>query len=407
LAYQSNVPVPRQLGVLFSSGSTGGLTDAQLLRRFTSRKGAPADAEAAFATLVARHAELVWGICQRITGDFHEAEDAFQATFLILARQAGSLWVDDSLGRWLRRVAERVATRARARALRRRSAPALVRTAPEMDPWLVADREDLRAAIADELARLPEKYRAPVELCHVRGLKHEEAARVLELPVGTVKSRLDRGKRRLRDTLTRRGLLPATAAATVAASAEARPAVPAHLVHRTLLAAVDSAPGAGHLPSSVAALVELSSGAAITTKLQIGLGVIVAGTAFAAWGPGVGGSGPSQAPASLASPGAGSPARGPVGPLVGPGAKSRASQAGRLLSATDRRRRRPSASELAGLATAHEEVEGPETDLAAAILRELNNEHAETSPVDPRSGPASLPGRTVAPPARSGASAGS
>jgi RNA polymerase sigma factor (sigma-70 family) len=362
------------MGVLFSSGATGGLSDSQLLQRFRARDGAPADAEAAFATLVERHGALVWGICRGITGDFHEAEDAFQATFVILARQAGSLWVEDTLGRWLRRVARRVATRARAEGLRRRAYPAPGHLATEFDPWLVAERKELRAAISDELSRLPEKYRVPVELCHLRGLKHDEAARLLDLPVGTVKSRLDRGKRRLRDTLARRGLAPGMAAATAAASAEAGAEVPVALVRRTLLAVVGMARGFATLPASVAALVKLSSGVALAIKLVIGLVAIVAGAVFAAWVPAVTGRGPSPAAMATAPAVVASHERGRGSSLDVSGSMTRATDTSWMPSLTPRGPGRPAASAPPGLATAHEEPEGPEPDLGAAILRELRNE---------------------------------
>src|SRR5258708_31277518 len=115
----------RQLRALFASGTTAGLTDAQLLRRYADRRdeaaGAAAVAESAFAALVDRHGPMVGGVCRRALGDVHEAEDAFQATFLVLARRAGAVRVDGSLGRWLHGVARRVAARARADCLRRKA----------------------------------------------------------------------------------------------------------------------------------------------------------------------------------------------------------------------------------------------------------------------------------------------
>jgi HlyD family secretion protein len=374
LAYRHSGSALKQIRTLFSSGMAGGLTDAQLLERFTARRaetaGAVAAAEAAFAALVDRHGAMVWGVCRRITGDCHEAEDAFQATFLILARQAGSLWVDDSLGRWLRRIAHRVAVRARAEALRRRPPPALARSGTAFDPWHTAELEDLRAAVADEVGRLPQKYRAPVELCHLQGLKHDEAARLLGLPVGTVKSRLDRARRRLREMLTRRGLAPATAAAAL--SGEIRAAVPAALVRQTIQAAVHAARGGGELPASIVTLAGVATRAAIFGKLQVAAATFVltlGGVVFAFRGTEAR-RGPSPASASEQPPTAGPPTRAPA---RGPEVASATSLPGggtpspSLAPSNDRRL----AVNSTPLATSHQEAEGPEKDLGAAILKEL------------------------------------
>lgn len=336
--------------VLLSTGTTCGLSDGQLLQRFASGEVPPADAEAAFAALVARHAALVWGICLRKAGDHHEAEDAFQATFLILSRQAGSIWVHDSLGGWLRRVATRVATRARAEASRRRSGRGEGVAAAEPDPRLAVEREELREAVADELSRLPEKYRSPVELCHIRGLKQDEAARALDLPVGTIKSRLDRARRRLREGLLRRGLLaPSATAAAAGASSEASAAAPAALVRATLRAAIDQTRG-GVLPASVATLAELCSGVAVATKAQIGVAV-AAGAALAFMGAGSLGFGPLAAPP------------GGAGPAAVVDQAQNAIPPRRLVK-----------PDVAGLTTFHEEAGSPDPDLGEAILQELRNE---------------------------------
>ena len=390
VAHRHNGSALRQIRTLFSSGTAGGLTDAQLLERFTARRaetaGAGAAAEAAFASLVDRHGAMVWGICRRITGDNHEAEDAFQATFLILARQAASLWVDDSLGRWLRRVARRVAVRARAEALRRRPPPGLARSGTAIDLGREAELEDLRTAVADVLGRLPEKYRAPVELCHLKGLKHDEAARLLGWPVGTVKSRLDRAKHRLREMLTRRGLAPAAASA---ASGETLAAVPAALVRRTVQAAVYASGGAGELPAAVLMLVRIATRAAIASRLKVAASVLWAGgrlgaSAFALQGGGRGG-----ARAVTFSVEGGASARGRVGrPRLGVGAPHGAARFAVQVPPTSipvvtaagpPRPRLPSMGVGAADAplnppvTSHEEIPRPEEDLGAAILKELRN----------------------------------
>ncbi|QEH35895.1 ECF RNA polymerase sigma factor SigE [Aquisphaera giovannonii] len=379
MAHGSKGSAPRQMGLLFASGPTGGMTDGQLLRRFTAEGGPPGEAEAAFSTLVARHGPLVWGICRRTAGDHHAAEDAFQATFLVLARQAGTLWVADSLGGWLRRIATRVASRCRAEARRLRQGLDTTSAPDDSDPRRLAEREDLRTAIADELARLPGKYRAPVELCHLRGLKQDEAARLLELPVGTVKSRLDRGKRRLREALTRRGLAPASAAGAVAAAAarEATAAVPASLVRATLHLATGRARDIAAIPASVAALADLASGAATLARLKLVAGVILAASACTAGGLLLAGRGPWHSAAYASPP---SPARRPSPPAPSQPPPPAPSP------------NRPASPDSSGFLTSHEAPEAPEPDLGAAILRELNRERESRSrdgtrprnrPVDP------------------------
>src|SRR5262249_9970074 len=164
----------------------------------------------------------------------HEAHDAFQATFLVLARRARSLWVRDSLGPWLHAVAYRVASCARAAAIRRRRHE---RRHAQLSGARLAvyedeDRPDLEAVIHEEIGRLPEHYRAPVVLCDLEGCTHEQAARHLGLPVGTVKSRQARGRQQLRTRLIRRGLSPSSDPVLGAALA-GEPVVPTILTRAT------------------------------------------------------------------------------------------------------------------------------------------------------------------------------
>src|SRR5262249_38884073 len=156
-----------------------------------------------------RHGPMVLGVCRRALADPGEVEDAFQATFLVLVRRARSVRAGDSLGRWLYGVARRVAAKSRARSQRSRarSTPLAVEPAAP-DPDSSADRIGLLAALDEEGGRLPEKYRAPVVLCHLEGLTHAEAAARLRWPVGTVSGRLSRARGLLRDRLVRRGLAP-------------------------------------------------------------------------------------------------------------------------------------------------------------------------------------------------------
>jgi RNA polymerase sigma factor (sigma-70 family) len=197
--------VQSHLRALLAEGTHAGLTDAQLLEQFLARSGETA--ELAFATLVARHGPMVLGVCRRILNDPHDAADAFQATFLVLVKRAPALRIEGSLGRWLHGVGRRVALQARRAAARHRARDVRsieLFSAPERD----SDRCELRAILDEEIARLPEKYRDAVVLCDLQGLAQPAAARLLGCPCGTIASRLARGRARLRNRLTRRGLAP-------------------------------------------------------------------------------------------------------------------------------------------------------------------------------------------------------
>ena len=193
---------PGQLGVILDGGSTLGLDPAELLARFTAARD-----EAAFAAIVARHGPMVLATCRRILPNSADADDAFQATFLVFARHARSIRDPDRLAPWLHRVARRVAVQTRALAARRTAlegAKLEVAVAPPPPD----DRAELRSVLDEELAQLPEKYRTPLVLCYLEGLTHDEAAGQLSWPVGTVRSRLAGGRDRLRSRLARRGYAP-------------------------------------------------------------------------------------------------------------------------------------------------------------------------------------------------------
>jgi RNA polymerase sigma factor (sigma-70 family) len=231
------------------------LTDSQLLERFVNRRD-----QASFEVLVWRHGTMVLSVCQRILRNTHEAEDAFQATFLVLARKAGSIGNGGALGSWLYKVAYRVALRARAGAARRRPWGHTTDDLPARAADDEAARSDLRRVLDEEIDRLPEKYRRPFVLCYLEGQTNEEAAEQLVCPKGTVLSRLARGRERLRSRLARRGLaLSAAALVTGLVEGTASAAVPASLVRYTVEAAIPFAAGtaaAGLVPAPVAALSE-------------------------------------------------------------------------------------------------------------------------------------------------------
>jgi RNA polymerase sigma factor (sigma-70 family) len=247
----------RHVRMLFESGAVGGLTDRQLLERFLARDGEAA--ERAFAVLVERHGPMVWRVCRRMLHDDHDAQDAFQATFLVLVCKASSLRVraQSSLGGWLHEVACRVAACARsARARRRVHERKVAEAAPPVSPAVSGDSNELGRVLHEEIGRLPENYRAAVVLCDLEGLTQEQAAQRLDWPSGTVRSRLARGRGRLQDRLTRRGLAPSAGALAALLTAEAaRAGVPAVLVETTSRATSLVAVGqtaAGAVPAALA-----------------------------------------------------------------------------------------------------------------------------------------------------------
>ena len=205
----------RQLQTLYNIGTIKDLTDGQLLERFAT--AADEFAELALSALVERHEAMVWRVCLAILRDEHAAEDAFQATFLILVSKARSLWVRDSLGPWLHQVAYRTASYFRTTAIRRRKHE--LRCAKSGAACIVEVGSphdlDLDAAVHEEVNGLPEKYRAPIVLCDLQGRTHQDAARCLGWPIGTVKSRQWIGRGLLRDQLVRRGLGLAVVGAVV------------------------------------------------------------------------------------------------------------------------------------------------------------------------------------------------
>jgi RNA polymerase sigma factor (sigma-70 family) len=198
--------VQRQLRTLFHLGSLRDLTDGQILERFATGHGEAA--ELAFAALVERHGAMVLRICREVLSDPDDADDAFQATFLVLLKKARGLWVRESLGPWLHRVAYRTSCCARSADARRRRherrAAEIAVTSPSGAEVRLGD--EIARALHEEVDRLPERYRVPIVLCDLEGRTCEEAARYTGSPVGTVKSWRARGRERLRERLSRRGI---------------------------------------------------------------------------------------------------------------------------------------------------------------------------------------------------------
>src|SRR5262245_24363370 len=177
------------------------LTDRELLQRFLVRRE-----QAAFTLLVQRHAPMVLGVCRRVLGDVHRAEDAFQATFLVLVRQAASLHGTGSLSSWLYTVAQRIAVAARAQAAAQRRRERRSQMVPRGEPLDELTWQELRQVLDEEIGRLPEKYRAPWGLCYCEGKSYDQAARELGWPKSSLASRLGRARDRLRRHLVQRGI---------------------------------------------------------------------------------------------------------------------------------------------------------------------------------------------------------
>jgi RNA polymerase sigma factor (sigma-70 family) len=247
-------------------------SDGQLLQQFAARRD-----EAAFRLLVERHGPMVLGVCRRVLGHLQDAEDAFQATFLVLARKAGSIARQESVGSWLHGVAHRLALKAKGQAARRRERERQVATVPYTHSLQEFETCELRAVLDEEIGRLPQKYRAPLVLCCLEGKTHAQAARELGWPAGSMSRWLARGRELLGERLVRRGLaLPAGGLAAVLTVDAVRAAVPCALAEATARAAVLFAAGkAGAVPAA-AALAEGTLRTLFLTKLMIAAVVLLA-----------------------------------------------------------------------------------------------------------------------------------
>ena len=245
-------------------------SDADLLGRFARLRD-----EAAFAALVDRHGPMVFGVCRRVLHDAHDAEDAAQAAFLVLARRAGSVGRPDRLAGWLYAVAYRVASAARSRSRRRgRYETALASDRPDSrrDPLSEISARELLEALEAEVHDLPEAYRLPLVLCCLEGLSQEEAASRLGCTPGSVRGRLERGRKRLHARLVRRGLTLPAALAAVLASRSAVSAALASVTVRGAMAFVSG--GNGVVSQQVIALANGGLKAMFWTKMKITLVVL-------------------------------------------------------------------------------------------------------------------------------------
>jgi RNA polymerase sigma factor (sigma-70 family) len=258
-------------------------SDRDLLRRFSERREA-----AAFHALLRRHGPMVFDVCRGVLGNEANAEDAFQATFLILARKAATIRKAASVGSWLHSVAYRTALQARAQEATRKKSEAQAPAHPKAEPDDLTWRE-VRATLHEELTRLPERYRVALVLCYLESKTQDQAAVQLGLAKSTLKVRLERGKELLRARLVRRGLGPAAllVAATwpaPVASAFFRPTLMSATVKAACLSGTGSA-SPGVISAKVAALSERVIRAMFMTKMRLVVGLLALATAAGICGP--------------------------------------------------------------------------------------------------------------------------
>ncbi len=255
MVHASTGAVLQQLRRLALAGDPSGPADAELLQKFLACRD-----EVAFEALVRRHGPMVLGVCRRLLADAEDAEDAFQATFLVFVQRAGSIRKPEQVGSWLYGVAYRTARKARARAARRRDRRRSLTDFAVEDPVPEIVWRELRPVLEEELNALPERLRAPVVLCYLEGRTKRQAARALGCPEGTVASRLQRARERLRKRLAARGLaLPSAVVAAALSQTTGPAAVPASLVASTVQAAAGRAARrlvAGAASTGAAALAE-------------------------------------------------------------------------------------------------------------------------------------------------------
>ncbi len=233
----------------------GDSSDGQLLESFLARRD-----EAAFEALLGRHGPMVWGVCRRVLRHEQDVEDAFQATFLVLARKAACVRPREAVGNWLYGVAYRAALKARDMNARRHTRERQAGRPQALQPAADAEREELLALLDAELSRLPDKYREPVVLCELEGRGRREVARQLGVPEGTLSSRLATARKLLAKRLARYG----TALSVGALAGQAGAGVPRDLLGRTVRAL-----SAGENSARVVTLTEGVVRAMLLSKLKV------------------------------------------------------------------------------------------------------------------------------------------
>jgi RNA polymerase sigma factor (sigma-70 family) len=298
----------REIQTLFSLGTLGGLSDGILLERFAAHRE-----DAAFEALVRRHGPMVWGVCRRLLRDHHDAEDAFQATFLVLARKGHSIAHRELVAGWLHGVAYQTAMKSRATRTRRRKREGQVTEMPEPEAVSRDQQDQLTEWLDREVSRLPDKYRIPIVLCELEGKTHREAAEQLGWPIGTVSGRLSRARAMLARRLSRRGVsLSGGSLAVLVGQEVASAGVPTGLVvstvHAASLFAAGRAVTAGLVSAEVTALAEKVVKAMLLSRIKLATIILLAGFVLAAGGTGLAfraraADGPSQETAGQATTG--------------------------------------------------------------------------------------------------------
>lgn len=271
----------------FGDAAVNDQSDGALLKRFLEQED-----QAAFQTLFQRYSGLVMRVCRQVLQNSEEVNDAFQATFIVLARKAQTVKQSEALAGWLHRVALHIALQARARAAKRQTHEKQVAAMRKEETVDLTDLHDVWPILHDEVNQLPAKYRTPVVLCYLDGKTNEEAASQLNWPVGTVKTRLAQGREMLRDRLQRRGVvLPiGLIGAALLGEAQAEAAVSPALMEATLRAVslasdADEAAVAAELSADVSSLADsaietlfVSKFKAVAALVTLSLGIASTGT---------------------------------------------------------------------------------------------------------------------------------
>jgi RNA polymerase sigma factor (sigma-70 family) len=271
--------VLRHVRNLAGIGGPGELSDAELLKRFRKNQD-----EAAFAALFHRHSSMVLGVCRRVLHHVQDAEDACQAAFLVFARKAGSIRKGEALGSWLHGVALRVSAKLKSDRARRGARARTAQEARQKEAAVPLGWEEMQAILDEELARLPEHYRAALVLCYLEGQSRDQAAGQLRWSEGTLRGRLERGRELLRKRLARRGVKLSAALLTgalsecgLSAAAAATSAVTT--VKAAMLVAAGGSAGPRLVSAEVAALVEGVTRAMTTTRWTMATALLLVGLA--------------------------------------------------------------------------------------------------------------------------------
>jgi RNA polymerase sigma factor (sigma-70 family) len=251
------------------------LSDRELLNRFLAVRD-----ESAFTVLIERHGPMVLGVCRRSLSNLHDAEDACQATFLVLARRAASVRQTTSLGNWLHGVACRVAANLKRVHARRKTREREIGAKPQADPVAEVTWREMQTILDEALQQLPERYRTPMILCYLECMTRDEAAQQLGLSLTTLHGRLEHARRLLRHSLSKRGLtLSAAMSAILLAESVAQAALPPTLVVSSTRAAMLLATGQrvteGVVANQVLALTQEVIKSMFLTKLKLCMATVL------------------------------------------------------------------------------------------------------------------------------------